>query len=183
MTDERQYLMKLVVLGDEAVGKTSLISMYIENKFKEDYKPTLGVNILTKDVFLEEMDLNVRLVLWDLAAQAKYDLSRVLFFQGCAGALFVYDITRHSSYSNIESKWHNDYIKYSNEQLEGSYLLIGNKSDLSDSRAVSVEEGEKLANKLKAAAFIETSAKLGKNVEMTFRKLVESVLECRGVQK
>ncbi|MFX1395838.1 MAG: Rab family GTPase [Promethearchaeota archaeon] len=178
MVDKKEYILKIVVLGDAAVGKTSLINQYMDHSFQEDYKPTLGVNILTKEIKMNKS--NVRLILWDLAAQSKYDLSRKLFFQGCSGAMFVYDITRHKSFSNIKNKWYGDFCIYSLAKSEGNYLLIGNKVDLEESRTVTKEEAEKLADALKVAEFIETSAKNGKNVDKTFRTLVSRVLKRKG---
>jgi len=175
----KQFILKLVVLGDAAVGKTSLINQYIDNSFHEDYKPTLGVNILTKDVYSEEFDLNTRLILWDLAAQEKYALSRSLFFQGCSGALFVFDLTRPLTFTNIESLWYRDFLKFSKRPEGNDYLLIGNKIDLEESRSISRKEGESLSNQLNCIEYIETSAKNGSNVEEAFKKLVFHILNRR----
>ena len=172
----RQFILKLIVLGDAAVGKTSLIKQYIDQSFQEDYKPTLGVNILTKDIFFEEFNLSTRLILWDLAAQDKYALSRALFFQGCSGALFVFDLTRPSTLSNITTIWHDDFLKFSNNSKGNNYLLIGNKSDLEDSRMISEEQGKELSKQLDSIDYIETSAKYGANVEDVFKKLVFYIL-------
>jgi len=181
MSEEKhmEYVLKLVVLGDAAVGKTSLINQYIENSFKEDYKPTLGVNIVTKNIPLKShSNTVVRLVLWDLAAQSKYDLSRQMFFQGCSGALFVYDITRPVSKNNIQLKWYKDLLKFAGTRSakEGTYLLLGNKSDLTDTRRITREEGEELSRELNAIEFIETSAKYGDNVEKAFETLVDYII-------
>ncbi|MFX1273546.1 MAG: Rab family GTPase [Promethearchaeota archaeon] len=173
----KQYILKLVVLGDAAVGKTSLINQYIDHSFKEDYKPTLGVNILTKDLYIEKFNLTTRLILWDLAAQEKYALSRALFFQGCSGALFVFDLTRHLTFTNISSIWYEDFLKFANNTSGSNYLLIGNKSDLKESRTVKFEEGETLSNQLKSIEYIETSAKYGANVEEAFKKLVFHIIK------
>ena len=113
-------VLKLVLLGDSAVGKTSLIDMYAHHKFKEDYKPTIGVNIVVKE--LDIKNAQIRLIIWDIAGQEKYDLSRKMFFQGVVGALFVYDITREDTFRNIESKWLNDLTEYGEQDL--AYMLI-----------------------------------------------------------
>ena len=154
-------VLKFVLLGDSAVGKTSLINMYAHHQFKEDYKPTLGVSICVKE--LETEHNQIRLVIWDIAGQEKYDLSRKMFFQGVVGALFIYDITRHATFKNIESKWLEDLNEYGEKDL--AYVLIGNKIDLQDSRTVSNEEGRALADKIDASDLVETSAKYGENVE------------------
>ncbi len=177
---KRQWALKLALLGDPAVGKTSLIDKYITDSFNENYQPTLGVNIVTKDIKLEEINSDIRLLLWDIAGQAKYELTRKMFFQGCSGALFVYDKTRYSTFENITSKWLEDFIKFG--KPDGVYLLIGNKLDLKDSIKVSSEDGKLLSQKINATEFIETSAKYGENVEMAFKKLVLHILKKSGVK-
>jgi len=172
---EKFIVFKLVLLGDAAVGKTSLVDMYTHHRFKEDYKPTLGVNIVVKGLEIEEINAQIRLVLWDIAGQEKYDLSRKMFFKGVVGALLVYDTTRDDTFTNIESKWLKDLNEYSEEEL--SCILIGNKIDLNESRVVSTEKGREFADRINASAFIETSAKYGENVEVAFKKLVFKVLK------
>lgn len=173
MSGDKYIVLKLVLLGDAAVGKTSLIDMYAHHCFKEDYKPTLGVNIVVKEI--DEVGAKIRLVIWDIAGQNKYNLSRNMFFQGVVGALFVYDATREESFRNIESKWLKDLNEYSDDQ-DLTFVLIGNKIDLEDSRMVSTERGKQLADKIDASDFVETSAKYGDNVEEAFKKLVDKVL-------
>lgn len=173
--EKKKWAFKLAVLGDPAVGKTSLIEKYIENRFEKNYQPTLGVNILTKDIILEEDDTETRLILWDIAGQDKYDLTRKLFFEGCSGSLLVYDISRSSTFNGIKRKWLVDFKNFA--RPDGVYILIGNKADLKESRAVSFEEGSELANKIDASDFIETSAKDGKNVQDAFKRLAIKVLK------
>lgn len=176
--DVKEFVFKIVVLGDAAVGKTSLINMYIEQSFSEDYKPTLGANIIRKDVFVDKINASVRLIMWDLAGQEKYNVIRSMYFQGCVGALLVYDVTRANTFETIDSKWLKDFNKY--VKKEGTYILIGNKVDLKDERVVSTEEGEKYAKKIEASDFIETSAKYGENVEQAFNNLVHQILKKLG---
>jgi small GTP-binding protein len=178
---KREYVFKILMLGDTAVGKTSLIDMYLTKKFADDYHPTLGTNIITKKITIDgpEGSITVVLVIWDIAGQEKYKISRVMYFSGCSGALFVYDITRNPTFENIESNWLKDYQTYSGQ--EGVFLLIGNKIDLKDNRGVPTEKGKELANKINAQDFIETSAKYGENVEKAFEDLVRRILTKQGV--
>lgn len=176
----KTIVLKLALLGDAGVGKTSLINMYTEKHFREDYKPTLGVSITVKEIELENVNTQIRLVIWDIAGQDRYDSSRKMFFQGVFGALLVYDTTRHSTFQNIEAKWLKDLKEYG--EIDSTYILIGNKIDLKDSRIISPEKGKELANKLEATDFIETSAKYGENVEEAFKRLVERVFKNQGIE-
>ncbi len=175
---DREFVYKIVILGDAAVGKTSLINQFVEGSFSEDYKPTLGANIVRKDVNLNST--KVRLIMWDLAGQEKYQVVRSMYFQGCQGALLVYDVTRYSTFESINSKWLRDFKKY--VKKEGVYILIGNKSDLTEQRAVTKERGKQIAEKIKASHFIETSAKLGENIEEAFTLLVNQILSNHGIK-
>lgn len=169
----KEIMLKLVLLGSPAVGKTSLINRFVHHSFEEDYHSTLGVNIVVKEINLDS-DTLVKLIFWDIAGQEKYDLSRQMFFQGCVGGLFVYDITRPSTLHDIEAKWLPDLKKYGNEKAP--YLLIGNKSDLEETRAISIEEGKDFSDKLGALEFMETSAKSGENVEKAFKNLLLHII-------
>ena len=178
MTDDsKEFVFKIVILGDAAVGKTSLINQYIEESFESDYKPTLGANIVRKDVNLD--NTKVRLIMWDLAGQEKYRVVRSMYFQGCEGALLVYDVTRYHTLDNINNKWLKDYKKH--VKKKGAYILIGNKTDLKDQVVVPTERGKELATKIKASHFIETSAKIGENIEEAFSLLVNQILRNHGV--
>ena len=180
MTDTREFVFKVSILGDAAVGKTSLISRFIEGSFQEDYKPTLGANILRKNLVFKNSNVKVRLIVWDLAGQEKYRVVRSMYFQGCEGALLVYDVTRHSTLESIDSKWLRDFKKYVKSQ--GAFVLIGNKIDLKDQRAIHTERGKELASRINASSFIETSAKFGENIEQAFYLLVNQILRNHGVK-
>jgi len=173
----REFVFKIVIIGDAAVGKTSLINQFVEGSFQEDYKPTLGANIVRKDVNLD--NARVRLIMWDLAGQEKYRVVRSMYFQGCQGALLVYDVTRYNTLESINNKWLKDYKKH--VKKKGAFILIGNKTDLQDQIAVPTEKGKELATKIKASDFIETSAKLGENIEDAFSLLVNQILSNHGV--
>jgi len=175
---EREFVFKITILGDAAVGKTSLINQFIEEGFQDDYKPTLGANIVRKDVSLD--GVKVRLIMWDLAGQEKYRVVRSMYFQGCEGALLVYDITRYNTLESIDSKWLRDFKKY--VKKKGAFVVIGNKSDLEEQRVVTVERGKELARKIKASHFIETSAKVGENIEEAFNLLVNQILNNHKVK-
>ena len=178
MSNKTEMIFKLAVLGNSAVGKTSLINQYIHQKFEQDYHPSLGVNIVIKEMNVEEKNVHVKMILWDIAGQEKYDSSRKAFFQGCAGALFVYDVTRPVTFKDVKSKWLKDLKEFGKKNAV--YLLIGNKNDLTEEKIVTTQQGEKLAIKMKASEFIETSAKHGDNVEKAFKTLALSIISKRA---
>jgi len=170
-----QIILKVSLLGDPGVGKTSLVNRYIDEIFERDYRPTLGVNIMTKDIEVKKIGKKVRLVIWDIAGQEKYDFTRKMFFQGCKGVFLIYDVTRPNSLLNIKKKWLKDLTQYSKENLE--FILIGNKNDLRDKKQIKSEEGEKFSQNIDAVKFIETSAKEGDNVNLAFSSLVSIIVE------
>ena len=177
---ERDFIFKICICGDFAVGKTSLIKQYIEKQFEKEYKPTLGCDLFRSDIDIEQdaKKIHCRLVFWDIAGQEKYLQVRPLYFQGCRGALMVYDTTRLETFQNITDSWLKDFK--GNVREDTSYILIGNKTDLEESRLVSTDEGKELAKKINATKFIETSAKTGDKVKEAFKSLVIAILKQFG---
>ncbi|MEM2109636.1 MAG: Rab family GTPase [Candidatus Odinarchaeota archaeon] len=166
------YKFKIALVGDGAVGKTSLIIKFVENMFKHEYKSTIGVDIFTKSVTIDKND--VLMTLWDIAGQERFKVIRKGFFDGAAGAIIVYDITRKETFENVDA-WLKEV-----EEFTGPVPMIicGNKIDLADKRQVSTKQGSSYANKLKKT-FIETSAKTGENVENAFVELCSEILSAR----
>ena len=172
-----EYVFKISIIGSFASGKTSLINKFVDRSFSQDYKPTLGASIIAKDVDTVHKGAKIlaRLVLWDIAGQEKYVSVRAMYFQGCIGGIFVYDITRPPTFEDIKDKWHKDFKAYAMKNAK--FVLIGNKIDLEEMRKVSTEQGMELAKEIGAVAFIETSAKTGENVNEMFNKITQAILE------
>ena len=179
--NQELWVLKFCLLGDHAVGKTSLLSQYIDQSFEEDYRPTIGVNIIKKTIHLEQIKTDVNLIFWDIAWQEKYQKYRKFYFEGCVGALLVYDVTRKPTFERVQTKWLVDFKNHVGKR-KTSYILIGNKVDLVDDRVVQKDDGASFAKEIEAADYIETSAKFGENVERAFVELVQQILRNRGVQ-
>ncbi|CEG66857.1 Putative Ras-like protein Rab-6B [Rhizopus microsporus] len=163
----RKY--KLVFLGEQSVGKTSLITRFMYDTFDNTYQATIGIDFLSKTMYLE--DKTVRLQLWDTAGQERFRSLIPSYIRDSSVAVIVYDISNRQSFINT-SKWIDDVRAERGEEV--IIVLVGNKSDLSDKREVTVEEGEKRAKELHVM-FIETSAKAGHNVKTLFKKIAQSL--------
>ncbi|KAJ1559716.1 Ras- protein Rab-6A [Cladochytrium tenue] len=160
---------KLVFLGEQSVGKTSLITRFMYDTFDNTYQATIGIDFLSKTMYLE--DRTVRLQLWDTAGQERFRSLIPSYIRDSSVAVVVYDITNRNSFQNT-SKWVDDVrAERGNDVI---IVLVGNKTDLSDKRQVSTEEGEKRAKEFNVM-FIETSAKAGYNVKALFRKIAQAL--------
>ena len=154
---------KLIIIGDQGVGKSCLAIKASRNYFEDFYSPTVGFEFLSFNVKVE--DKIVKLQIWDTCGQEVYRSLISSFFRSASLAIIVYSIDSEESFNNIE-KWLNDIKTQSNPDIK--IFLVGNKADLEDKRKISHEEGEKLSSDHKFSYFMETSAKTGFNVQNVF---------------
>uniref|UniRef100_A0A9L0RU91 RAB6B, member RAS onco family n=1 Tax=Equus caballus TaxID=9796 RepID=A0A9L0RU91_HORSE len=150
---------KLVFLGEQSVGKTSLITRFMYDSFDNTYQATIGIDFLSKTMYLE--DRTVRLQLWDTAGQERFRSLIPSYIRDSTVAVVVYDITNLNSFQQT-SKWIDDVRTERGSDV--IIMLVGNKTDLADKRQITIEEGEQRAKEL-SVMFIETSAKTGYNVK------------------
>jgi small GTP-binding protein len=166
-----ESIYKVIVIGDPAVGKTSLLTKFAKNQFEEKYLPTVGVNIVKETIELKDTNATISLMFWDVAGQPQFYMLHRPYFNGADGMILVFDITRSSTFSNINN-WYNSAVKYG---LSGiPRILIGNKVDLKDERKIILPMAEHLSEKLNAPYF-ETSALTGETVKEVFQKIAELV--------
>uniref|UniRef100_A0A8C7R2I1 START domain containing 14 n=1 Tax=Oncorhynchus mykiss TaxID=8022 RepID=A0A8C7R2I1_ONCMY len=150
---------KLVFLGEQSVGKTSLITRFMYDSFDNTYQATIGIDFLSKTMYLE--DRTIRLQLWDTAGQERFRSLIPSYIRDSAAAVVVYDIANLNSFQQT-SKWIDDVRTERGSDV--IIMLVGNKTDLADKRQITTEEGEQRAKELNVM-FIETSAKTGYNVK------------------
>ncbi|WP_457558882.1 Rab family GTPase [Candidatus Harpocratesius sp.] len=161
---QKEIHFKLCVIGEPAVGKTTLIYQFVHGKFLENYKPTLGISITNQVYNLQGFKQNqLNFMIWDVAGQKFFQRVRKYYYQGANVAFICYDVTRRESFDRVEF-WYQDIRSV----LPGiPIVIIGNKIDLFEDRQVSHMEGEQLARRLHCS-FIETSAKSGEYVKDAF---------------
>ncbi|ESN92338.1 hypothetical protein HELRODRAFT_194286 [Helobdella robusta] len=160
---------KLVFLGEQSVGKTSLITRFMYDSFDNSYQATIGIDFLSKTMYLE--DRTIRLQLWDTAGQERFRSLIPSYIRDSSVAVVVYDISNLSSFEQT-TKWIDDVRMERGSDV--IIILVGNKTDLFDKRQVSMEDGEKKARELDVM-FIETSAKSSYNVKQLFRRVAAAL--------
>jgi len=165
----KDLIFKVCLLGYFGVGKTSLVYRWIENRFSQDFKSTLGVNLLKKNLMIDGNSVSVQI--WDLGGQDSFQSLRKLYIEGAQGALAVFDVTSSVSFEKL-NQWVKDFKA---QRPNAPILLIGNKIDLSDSRAVSEEEAISYA-KENEMELLFTSAKTGHQVEDAFQRLIKTIM-------
>ena len=171
----RSFIYKVVVVGDGGVGKTSMVLRYCENSFKENYIMTIGSNFSTKSVELEEYpNFLVKLQLWDLAGQKHFSFVRPPFYRGATAIVYVFDLTRRSSFQNILD-WKSEVEKVIGDGKPS--MLVGNKIDLADRREVGEKEGEALKDEINALGYYEASAKQDLGVHPVFKDITLAILK------
>jgi small GTP-binding protein len=170
-TPGTQYMFKVSIIGDYAVGKTSLIKRYTTDSFNEGYKATLGAAISTFKTKIDDDDVSLQV--WDLAGQTSFRRVRVQYLFGTDFAIAVFDLTRKESLDSIK-EWVDDVRQGAPEVL---LYLVGNKTDLKDARVVNATMAEKIMKKMKMLGYMETSAKDGTNVRELFEVISKLLVQ------
>jgi small GTP-binding protein len=175
---DSSFIFKVLLIGEAAVGKTSLTLKFVHGKFKSDYILTVGMEPYSKYVKIGN-DM-ATLSIWDIAGQQRFDVFRTMFFRGAKAALLVFDLTRPATLTKLE-EWHDDLLKNAGKDV--IKILVGNKNDLIDYRSVPKKDALAFAKKIKALTYIETSAKTGDNVDESFNQITSKLIEKAKVQK
>ena len=173
---EPKIIVKLLLLGDSSVGKTSIIIKYISNKFMDTNIATLGVDYMDKTV--DYNNLKVFLQIWDTSGEEKFRSITRNFYRNADGLLVVFDLTCKESFNHVKN-WLNEAKEHKNDIKT---ILVGNKLDLEDEREVNKETALKFAEK-NNLKYLETSAKNGKNINNSFKEMISLILNDKTEQE
>jgi len=170
---KRQFLFKILVVGDGGVGKSTMIQRLITGNFVP-MKITIGTDLLTWST--ERDDMDIKLQIWDFAGEKRFRFFLPNYSRGAQGCLLCYDISRYTSFQNLQ-EWFDIVTENTNDTI---FLMVGGKADLSESRrTVQKEEAEDFKNEHNIPFLIETSSKTGDNNINVFETLVEAMLKKR----
>ena len=166
---KEDFKIKIVVIGDSGVGKTNLIRRFITDTFSDNSKATVGVEFTSKSFKINKHIFKIEL--WDTAGQERYKSITSVYYKGAKGALIVYDVTSQNSFDNI-GKWITEIRDKTS--IDITLMIVGNKIDLNQYRAISNEQAMNKA-KILGIPIMETSALDSTNVKEAFYDLLKEI--------
>ncbi|ESW98237.1 hypothetical protein KL918_004017 [Ogataea parapolymorpha] len=177
MSTRKKTILKVIILGDSGVGKTSLMQQFINGKFSQQYKATIGADFLPKDLVID--DKQVTMQIWDTAGQERFQSLGVAFYRGSDCCVLVYDVTNTKSFENLQS-WKDEFLIQANIKDPDNFpfVVIGNKIDVEENkRLVSSKKAQSLCASMGNLPYFETSAKEAVNVEQAFDVVARNALQ------
>ncbi|KAK6033962.1 Ras family protein [Cooperia oncophora] len=174
MFRRRDYLFKLLLIGDSGVGKSCLLLRFADDTYTESYISTIGVDFKIRTIELDGK--TIKLQIWDTAGQERFRTITSSYYRGAHGIIVVYDITDQESFNNVK-QWLQEIDRYACENV--NKLLVGNKCDLTAKRAVETQAAKEYADQL-GIPFLETSAKSSTNVEQAFLTMASEIKSRMG---
>jgi Ras-related protein Rab-2A len=174
------YILKLIVVGNSAVGKSNILRWFTDSRFQPTHDLTMGVEFGTK--LISHQNTVYKIQIWDTAGQEAFKSITRSYYKGSIGCLLVYDITDRDSFNAIPG-WLEEIRTACNEHM--IIILIGNKIDLESKRKITIDEGQKLADE-NDLMYCETSSKSGENIDLAFscvineigKKINKGVIDC-----
>ena len=169
-TNDYEYLFKILLVGNSNVGKSSLFLRFVDEIWKENFVPTIGVDFKIKSIKINNKI--IKLQIWDTAGQERFKSILSSYYKGANGILLLYDITNLNSFKSL-SNWLIDIEKNSSKNVKK--ILIGNKCDLNELRKIPMNKGKEFADTYNMK-FIETSAKNNVNINECFNILGKELI-------
>mmetsp|Transcript_7881 Transcript_7881/g.12624 ORF Transcript_7881/g.12624 Transcript_7881/m.12624 type:complete len:205 (+) Transcript_7881:119-733(+) len=181
MASRKKVLLKVIILGDSGVGKTSLMNQYVNKKFSNQYKATIGADFLTKEVMVE--DRLVTMQIWDTAGQERFQSLGVAFYRGADSCVLVFDVNSTKTFENLDS-WRDEFLIQAGPRDPENFpfVVIGNKIDLDSQRTVSAKRAIAWCQSKGNIPYFETSAKEAINVEQAFQVIAKNALKQEPVE-
>jgi len=175
MSSRKKVLLKVIILGDSGTGKTSLMNQYVNKKFSNQYKATIGADFLTKEVMVE--DRLVTMQIWDTAGQERFQSLGVAFYRGADCCVLVFDVNVAKTFENLDS-WRDEFLIQAGPRDPENFPLfvLGNKIDLENQRVVSQKRALAWCQSKGNIPYFETSAKEAINVEQAFQTIAKNAL-------
>ncbi|XP_052465998.1 ras-related protein Rab-18-B [Carassius gibelio] len=175
MDDDVLTTLKILIIGESGVGKSSLLLRFTDDTFNPELAATIGVDFKVKTVAIDGN--RAKLAIWDTAGQERFRTLTPSYYRGAQGVILVYDVSKRDTFTRLEN-WLNELETYCtrNDLVK---MLVGNKID-KDNREVDRNEGLKFARK-HSMLFIEASAKTRDGVQCAFEELVEKILQTPGL--
>ncbi|CAK5108743.1 unnamed protein product [Meloidogyne enterolobii] len=172
---KKKILLKVIILGDSGVGKTSLMNQYVNKRFSNQYKATIGADFLTKDITID--DRVVTMQIWDTAGQERFQSLGVAFYRGADCCVLVYDLTYAPSFKNLES-WRDEFLVQASPRDPENFpfVLLGNKVDNEAARAIHAKRAEGWCQSKCNMPYFEVSAKEALNVDEAFMEIAKAAL-------
>ncbi|KAH3686867.1 hypothetical protein WICPIJ_002151 [Wickerhamomyces pijperi] len=177
MAIKKKTLLKVIILGDSGVGKTSLMQQFVNGKFSHQYKATIGADFLTKELTID--DKTVTMQIWDTAGQERFQSLGVAFYRGADCCVLVYDVTNQKSFDNISS-WKDEFLIQANvkDPENFPFVIIGNKVDVDESKKiVTQKKAQQYAVNLGNLPIFQTSAKEAINIDQAFDVIARNALQ------
>lgn len=165
-------VLKVILLGDGGVGKSSLMTRYVNNVFDESTLHTIGVEFLNKDVNYENKSYTLQI--WDTGGQERFRSLRTPFYRGSDICILVYDVTNQTTFDNLDH-WHQEFLMHAQVREEFPFLLLGNKVDLPE--RVVTESSARSWCTARNISYLESSAKIGLNVSDAFLLVVKQMIK------
>ena len=172
----KQLVLKILIAGDSAVGKSTLLHRYVEEEFIDSKTMTIGVDFKTKKLAIEDEKV-CQLQLWDLGGQERFRFMHEAYLRGAHGALLLFDTTNYTSFVNID-KW-TQLLRKQNNELP--IILIGTKFDLEEFSMVGDYLAELTRKRFKMTNYLKTSSKWGLNVDLAFEEITKHLVEYGNV--
>eukprot|EP00898_Chlorokybus_atmophyticus_P007624 jgi/Chlat1/7863/Chrsp66S07292 len=178
MSARKRTLLKVIILGDSGVGKTSLMNQYVNKKFSNQYKATIGADFLTKEVQVD--DRLVTMQIWDTAGQERFQSLGVAFYRGADCCVLVYDVNNAKTFDNLDN-WRDEFLIQASPSDSDNFpfVVLGNKVDVDggNARVISEKKAKAWCSSKGSIPYFETSAKEDVNVDAAFQCIAKNALK------